>query len=175
MSFGDLTLDVNESLTTLGVVKSPKKLKVAEDKKVEAEKGKIEVWKALTSLHKFSPQVAPSNDDNVAYPAHAPTLVERANSFGKVVADNLLECDPKDWSMLRKCIFDMFFEYEQQKSLSMQASALKPQTSHVFAFQNDTNIYSQHSYSQQSNFQNLLNSSVLYYGYSSHSSTTSKN
>ena len=122
LSFGDLTLDVNKSLTTLGVVKSPKKLKVAEDKKVEAEKGKIELWKALTSLHKFSPQVVPSNDDNIAYPAHAPTLVERANSFSKVVADNLLECDPKDWSMLRKCIFDMFFEYEQQKSLSIHAS-----------------------------------------------------
>ena len=49
MSFADLTLDVDESLTTLGVVKPPKKLKVAEDVKVEAEKAKIEVWKALVS------------------------------------------------------------------------------------------------------------------------------
>ena len=174
MSFADLTLDVDESLTTLDVVKPLKKLKVAEDVKVEAEKAKIEVWKALASSFKSSPQVAPSNDD-VAYPAHAPTLVERANLTGKLVADNLLECDPKDWSMLRKRIFDMFFECEQQKSLSMQASALNPQTSRVYGFQNYTNIYSQHSYSQQSNFQNLLNSPVSHYGYSSHSSTTSKN
>ena len=151
-------------------MKPPKKLKVSEDVKVEAEKAKIEEWKALASSLKSSPQVAPSNDDNAAYPAHAPTLVERANLTGKLVVDNLLECDRKDWSMLRKRIFDMFFEYEQQKSLSMQASALKPQTSRVFGFQNDTNIYSQHSYSQQSNFQNLS-----HYGYSSHSSTTSKN
>ena len=156
-------------------MKPPKKLKVAEDIKVEAEKAKTEVWKAHATSLKSSPQVAPSNDDNVAYPAHAPTLVERANLTGKLVVDNLLECDRKDWSMLRKRIFDMFFEYEQQKSLSMQASALKPQTSCVFGFQNDTNIYSQHSYSQQSNFQNLLNSPVSYYGYSSHSSTTSEN
>ena len=100
MSIVDLTLDVHKSLTTLGVVKPPKKLKVAEDVKVEAEKAKIEVWKALTSLRKSSPQVGPSNDDNVAYPAYALTLVERANSTGKLVADNLLRCDPKDWSML---------------------------------------------------------------------------
>ena len=107
MSFVDLTLDVHESLTTLGVVKPPKKLKGAEDVKVEAEKAKIEVWKALASSLKSSPQVAPINGD-VAYPAHAPTLVERANLIGKQVADNLLECDPKDWSMLRKRIFDVF-------------------------------------------------------------------
>ena len=74
MSFVDLTLDVHESLTTLGVVKPPKKLKGAEDVKVEAEKAKIEVWKTLASSFKSSPQVAPINDD-VAYPDHAPTLV----------------------------------------------------------------------------------------------------
>ena len=60
-------------------MKPPKKLKVAEDIKVEAEKAKTEVWKAHATSLKSSPQVAPSNDDNVAYPAHAPTLVERAN------------------------------------------------------------------------------------------------
>ena len=40
MSFVDLTLDVDESLTTLGVVQPPKKLKVAQDVKVETEKAK---------------------------------------------------------------------------------------------------------------------------------------
>ena len=152
-------MDVDESLTTLGVVKPPKKLRVAKNVKVEAEKAKIEMWKALVSLLKSSPQVAPSNDDNVANPVHAPTLVERrVNLIGKLVADNLLECDPKDWSMLRKRIFDMFFEYEQQKSLSMQASALKPPTSRVFGFQNDPNIYSQRSYLQ---FSKLIKQSCI--------------
>ena len=96
MSFVDLTLDVDKSLTTLVVVKRPKKLKVAEDVKVEAEKAKIEVWKVLTSSVKSSSQVAPCNNNNVVYPAHAPTLVETVNLIGKLVADNLLECDPKD-------------------------------------------------------------------------------
>ena len=82
MSFVDLTLNVDESLTTLSVVKPPKKLKVTEDVKVEAEKAKIEAWKALASSLKSSPQVAPSNDDDVAYPAHDPTLVERRNLIG---------------------------------------------------------------------------------------------
>ena len=92
----DLTLDVGKSLTTLVVVKPPKKLKVAGDVKVEAEKAKIEVRKALASSLKSSPQVAPCNNDNVAHPAHTPTLVERVNLIGKLVADNLLECDSKD-------------------------------------------------------------------------------
>ena len=37
MSFVDLTLDVDKSLITLGVVKPPKKLKVAQNVKVETE------------------------------------------------------------------------------------------------------------------------------------------
>ena len=55
MSFVDLTLDVDKSLITLGVVKPPKKLKVAQDVKVETEKAKIAVRKALTSSLKSSP------------------------------------------------------------------------------------------------------------------------
>ena len=35
------------------------------------------------------------------------SLTERANLFGKTVADNLLQCDPKDWTL------DLFFDYEQ--------------------------------------------------------------
>ena len=84
MSFVDLTLDVDKSLTTLGVVKPPKKLKVAQDVKVETEKAKIAVRKTLASSLKSSTQVAPSNNDNVAYPAHAPTLLERTNLIGKL-------------------------------------------------------------------------------------------
>ena len=30
------------------------------------------------------------------------TLAERAKLFGETVADNLLQCDPKDWTMLKK-------------------------------------------------------------------------
>ena len=41
------------------------------------------------------------------------SLTERANLFGKTVADNLLQCNPKDWTLIKKKIFDLFFDYEQ--------------------------------------------------------------
>ena len=41
------------------------------------------------------------------------SLSERAALFGKTVADNLLQCDPKDWTLIKKKIFDLFFDYEQ--------------------------------------------------------------
>ena len=72
----DLNPDVGESLTTLGVMKPQKKLKV-------------ETQKVIASSLKFSPEALPSNDDNVAFQAHAPILVERASLTGKLVADNL--------------------------------------------------------------------------------------
>ena len=69
------------------------------------------------------------------------TLAERAKLFGETVADNLLKCDPKDWTMLKKKIFDLFYDYEQgilngaQQRLPVNASsfafpALSPLTQH---------------------------------------------
>ena len=43
-------------------------------------------------------------------------LVESANLFGKMVAGNLLQYDPNDWALLKKKIWDMFYEYETNKS-----------------------------------------------------------
>ena len=79
MNFADLTEDVDEPQTIIGVARPPKKLKVAEDVKAEAEKAKVEEWNALASSRKFSLHVAPSNDDSIAFPACASTLVERTN------------------------------------------------------------------------------------------------
>ena len=41
------------------------------------------------------------------------SLTERANLFGKTAADNLLQCDPKDWTLIKKKIFDLSFDYKQ--------------------------------------------------------------
>ena len=49
-------------------------------------------------------------------------LVERANLFGKTAADNLRHCDPKDWTFLKKKIFDLFYEYEQGNLLPRSIS-----------------------------------------------------
>ena len=59
---------------------------------------KVEIWKALVSLLKSSSQVTSSYDDNTAFSTHIPILVEKVNLIGKLVADNLLQCDLKDWS-----------------------------------------------------------------------------
>ena len=50
-------------------------------------------------------------------------LTERANLFGKTVADNLLQCDPKDWTLIKKKIFDLFFDYEQGNLTSRNNTA----------------------------------------------------
>ena len=41
------------------------------------------------------------------------SLAERANLFGKTVADNPLRCDPKDWTLIKRKTFYLFFDYEQ--------------------------------------------------------------
>ena len=56
------------------------------------------MWKALVSSLKSSSQVTSSYDDNTAFSTHIPILVEKVNLIGKLVADNLLQCDLKDWS-----------------------------------------------------------------------------
>jgi len=43
-------------------------------------------------------------------------LEKRSELFGKMVADNFLQCDPKDWITLKKKVLHLFFDYEQQKA-----------------------------------------------------------
>ena len=40
-------------------------------------------------------------------------VAERVNLFGKTVADNLLQRDPKDRTLIKNKTFHMFFDYEQ--------------------------------------------------------------
>ena len=40
------------------------------------------------------------------------SFAECVNHFGKTIADKLLQCDPKDWKLIKKKIFDLFFDYE---------------------------------------------------------------
>ena len=58
------------------------------------------------------------------------TLAEHAKLFGETVADNLLKSNPKDWTMFKKKIFDLFYDYEQiivngaQQSVPITQTAL---------------------------------------------------
>ena len=42
-------------------------------------------------------------------------LAEKANFFGKVVADTLLQYEIKELIYLKKKIMDVFYDYDQQK------------------------------------------------------------
>ena len=53
------------------------------------------------SLTKWHMTHGASNTNN--FPKHGGfTLEDKAREFGQSVADSLLECDPKDWSVVKK-------------------------------------------------------------------------
>ena len=60
------------------------------------------------------------------------TQVERAKLFGETVADNLLQCNPKDWTKLKKKIFDLFYDCEQGILNGAQQSLLNNANSFAF-------------------------------------------
>ena len=41
------------------------------------------------------------------------SLTERTKFFGNTVVDNLLQSDRKDWTLIKKIFFDLFFDYKQ--------------------------------------------------------------
>ena len=84
------------------------------------------------------------------------TLAERAKLFGETVADNLLQCDPKDWTMLKKKIFDLFYDYEQEILNGVQQSL--PINVNSFAFPAFSPLTQHNSHLPQPNMM-LANSS----------------
>ena len=56
------------------------------------------------------------NEDSGQIKLGLTTLEYRAHLFGHTVADSLLQCDAKDWPLLKKKIMDLFFEYEGRES-----------------------------------------------------------
>ena len=95
------------------------------------------------------------------------SLKERANLFGKTVADNLLQCDPKDWTLIKKKIFDLFFDYEQE-NLTPRSTPTTPFNNYGnFTFPNVAGFqnygYTGQTHAQQQN--NLSSSGFQDYGY----------
>ena len=76
--------------------------------------------------------------------------------FGETVADNLLQCDPKDWTMLKKKIFDLFYDYEQEILNGVQQSL--PINVNSFAFSAFSPLTQHNSHLPQPNMM-LANSS----------------
>ena len=109
MVFLEATPDVDDSLNTLEQdenLKLPsKKAKSSQESDAEAE-----LWTALANS--LNSQTSSLQADIAGIQEKSQnTLAERAKLFGETVADNLLQCNPKDWAMLKKKIFDLFYDY----------------------------------------------------------------
>ena len=121
MEFLDITGDIDASYTSLDseshvepVVPATKRKNVIVS---EEQRAKTELWKSLAESLK-SNQVQTSNTGGNA--PEDSILSERANLFGKVVADSLLQYDPHEWSFLKKKIMDVFYNYDQYKQTNFR-------------------------------------------------------
>ena len=72
----------------------------------------MQLWKSLTESLKSK-----MLEERASQPKSDNVLVEKANLFGKVVADTLLQYEIKEWVHLKKKIMDVVFDYDQQKQV----------------------------------------------------------
>ena len=82
---------------------APKKAKSSKD---ASQDTKIALWSALANSLNANENQATENQQRTR-------LEEWADLFGKTVADHLIQCDPKDWTIIRKKMLDIFYDYEQ--------------------------------------------------------------
>ena len=113
MEFLDDTANVDESYTSLDSEPyvPPSKKKKKEEKK-EGRNTKMQLWKSLTASLKskmLEERASEPKSDNI--------LAEKANHFGKVVADTLLQYEIKEWVYLKNKTMDASFDYDQQKQV----------------------------------------------------------
>ena len=131
MVFLETTSDRDDSLNTLEQDKNLKSLPSKKAKFSQERDARAALWTALAN---FLNSQTSSLQANIAGTQEKSqnTLAERAKLFGEIVADNLLQCDPKDWTMLKKKIFDLFYDYEQRILNGAQQSL--PINANSFAF-----------------------------------------
>ena len=115
MSFVDVTCNADLSQTSLvpptsQESQSEKKLSMKE----EEQSAKAELWKALvTQLSQGNPH--PQNEVGSQRKQGLASLEERAHLFACPVTNSFLQCDKKDWALIKKKVMDLLFEWEQQK------------------------------------------------------------
>ena len=120
MAFLETTPDTDSAMSTLDksddtTPPAPKKSKSSQESEARAA-----LYTALAKSFE-KPTSPPPSSSEVKKDGNK--LMERANLFGKTVADNLLQCDPKDWTLIKKKNFDLFFDYEQGNLTSRNNSA----------------------------------------------------
>ena len=121
MVFLETTPDVDDSLSTL---KQDEDLKSLPSKKAKPSRecnAKAALWTVLANSLNSQTSSLQANIAGTQQKSQN-ILAERAKLFGETVQDNLLQCDPKDWTMLKKKIFDLFYDYEQEILNGVQQS-----------------------------------------------------
>ena len=104
MEFIDVTGDIDASHTSLNRAYTPPVQKKRKPSRTSEDDTKIELWKSLAAPLKPLGNVNAKSES-----------FERATLFGKVVADSLLQYDPKEWGYLKKTVMNVFYDYEQHK------------------------------------------------------------
>ena len=104
--------NVEESYTSLDSEPYVPPLKQKEGEKKEERNAKMQSWKSLTKSLKSK-----MLEECASEPKSDNLLAEKANLFGKVVTDTLLQYEIKEWVYLKKKIMDVFFDYDQQKQV----------------------------------------------------------
>ena len=119
MEFVDITEDVDESMDTINS-------NDLNEKASEEQKAKAELWKALTvSLQGNKSSNQTEHTTGIAHSSNN-DLEKRAQLFGSMVADSLIQCETKDWALLKKRIMDIFYEYDLQKAVPINQMPISP-------------------------------------------------
>ena len=109
MTYLEYTPEINLPLSTLDKCEitppAPKKSKASQQSDVRAA-----LYIALA--RGFDKPAAPQLNTRESKKGEN-SLAECTNLFGKAVADNLLQYNPKEWTLIKKKIFDLLFDYEQ--------------------------------------------------------------
>lgn len=126
MRFLDVTNNVDESISTLDDEVTLPPPKTRKSSVNEEQAAKAELWRALAAKLSSPDSASLSANTNPPKPISNMTgeekLLERANIFGKTVVDSLMQCEPRDWPMLKKKIMDLFYDYENYRSHSQTAN-----------------------------------------------------
>ena len=140
ITFLESTPETNSSLSTIDncEIKPP-----APKKSKASQESDARVALYITLPKSFDKLTAPQLNTSESTKSEN-SLAERPNLFGKTVADNLLQCDPKDWTLIKKKIFYLFFDYEQGN--------LTPRSTPTIPFNN----YSNFSFPNVAGFQNWI-------------------
>ena len=134
MAFLETTPETDSTMSTLDKSDDTTPPALKKFKSSQESEARTALYTALAKSFE-KPTSPPSSSSELK--KYVNNLMEPANLFGKTVADNLLQCDPKDWTLIKRKNFDLFFDYEQRNLTSRNNSATPFNSfNHSHAYQN---------------------------------------